>query len=719
MLQNVRKRKARAKHVYKTALSVKAKTLPTTQLCLWFLLLCTVVVLTLTPIFGARKSQVDAGQSSEGTQFTNAPWVKVNTGNALFISNANGGGVSAETLYDLLLQVNKSQVWVDSTTNLYKMETSTQNTSVTENTYYLSAKNFSKLDEPHVVADGLDAITTAQLQLKLFDGATLGAIETTDNSGDGAVNIDGASSLFYQAVYRSMDSSKDVLTLYINSGYGSAYFDNTPDSSGNYYAYYTDSNLREVVQGTYSALTNAYSNLNSFVVAPDALPGKWQSSAYQTYLGVGVTIPSPSDNFNAGVSYLADTTSAIKGVVNNGLDGLTDIIDDEATATNSGTWYTRKVLHNTWTEINDITTENTPYKDKFWVPSAYEVIYRSAVTDAGPNSASSSSADATLSGGNTGGTDEELDGRSGLWELNGYDRASGGELWTRSGSRFSSKIAVTLTNSGSVTNIMPNSSINVSSSKGVRAALHLDIRELADEYLSKITANQLAADGTSSAITAIVTANETRQNVLSTHNYSNYTVPSATADNYKKVITFNAASGETQVKSFTLKAGNIEKTINVVGVSGSGTRETTKDLCDYSYTYENGQLKVTVSNVQTRTLNVQANVDRYTTLNLSVTNSAPNSLLVLHFFNGSDKLGECSFVYSGGAQTASITLPRNETIRILATKPFTSRARFELGGSEITAVGTSTWEIPTGTSSTLTLTVTLTGDGSWSNAIII
>ena len=590
-----------------------------------------------------------------------------------------GGGVDVEELADLLNMINSTDVWGSKTLDITGNKVA-----------YLSAKDFGKYNK----ASETDVNQTSQIVVKL--------LADTDIATN---NANSAAAQYWQAVYRSMNSESDVLTLYMCNPYASTIFGSTD-------ANYSASTLRnDVVRPLYETMVGSnnggittegiYKDLDRYVVAPQNILGKWQSSAYQTSYNNSGSLYTYTDSNgqtqSTGLGASGHSSGSPYFEVGNGLDGF-------------------NVAQSGWTS-----QVVSAYSDKLWVPSGFEMLHTgyqpaTSLLPSGRNYDGDNvvttltgydNFDATISA--TSGDD-----RTGLWELNAYDRAGTGGAWLRSGVSHRVNYAKWTGISGSTSNKI------VSDVLYARVALHLDLKQLANDYLTKVTASQKSTNGTSTAVTAITpTIPSALQTNLSTHNYSNYTAPNLIAEKYKRTITFNTVSGANQVKSFTLTSGSITKTINVVGASGSGTRETTKDLCDYSYTYENGQLKVTVSNVQTHILNVQANVDGYTTLNLSVTNSAPNSLLVLHFFNGSDKLGECSFVYSSSAQTASITLPKNETIRILVTKPFTSRAKFELGGDEVPATGTTTWEIKTQTSSTLNLTVTLIGDGSWSNAIVI
>ena len=351
------------------------------QMLLWLLLFCTLLVLAMTPIFSTNKKvSLNAGQTGSGTQYDSAPWKQVNSANALF---TGGSSLDGNTIYDLLAQINSTAVWSGETAG-------TQNT-------YLSAKNFGKLDSTN----------NAQLLVTLFNGAALDAITTTNNTN---LDISNASKMQWQVVYRSMSNTesntepKDVLTLYMNHTYATGvYYDNTSP----HYGYYKDSNLREVAQKTYTALVGKYSALDKYVVLPNALPGLWQSSAYQT----GSDKTQSSYTLGASKAY----GSASYDAINNGMDTL-------------GT------KHSGWTSLSSSTTD--PYSnDKLWVPSNYEVIYKDNTTDGSLTSyvSDATSASATLTNGTAGGTDGENDGRTGLWELNGYDRASNSWAWLRSG----------------------------------------------------------------------------------------------------------------------------------------------------------------------------------------------------------------------------------------------------------------------------------------------
>lgn len=618
-----------------------------------------------------------------GTPFDNAPWVKVNNGTELFSSTS---GINATTLYDLLLYVNKQQVWGNSTTKLYKTETSANNLAISleQEAYFLSAKNFGKLNGGTTSSS---AAGNTQLMVKLFNGATLGEIDET-LSYSSNINVDKAATVLWQAVYRSMDSTKDVLTLLMNDSFCAS--DRDYPSS----LYYKESCLRRVVQKTYAKLIEEgkYPMLDNYTVLPQNIPGKWQSNTYQTG-------SDRNDKSYTGASSMGNSISV--DAVNNGLD-------------TSGT------LPSNWTTSSQ--TTNPYISDKLWVPSNYEATYKDSSTDGLISYVSAYyNASATLQNGTAGGSDRVNDGRSGLWELNGYDRVIGAWTWLRAAQSLGRGEYGGIDDEGAL------GELDIDHSWDVRAALHLDLGKLANATLSKVVANVSAPDDAPNITATISGSNESRQTSKPTFSYINYIIPnSSDTIKGKRTITFGAIdTTQYKVSSFKLQQGTTTQTIDVSSASGSGNKSDT-GVCDYSYTYSNGQLVVSVGNAgSTGELNVQANIEvAFTdmTLNLKVTNSAPNSLLVLTFLNGNTKLGKRGFVYySGGQQTATITLPFNATIKILATKPFGSRAEFVLDDTPLTSSNSVCYEIQTGTTASAILTITLTnsGIGGWNNAIVI
>ena len=158
-----------------------------TQIVSWLLVFCALLVLAMTPIFSSKKSApLDAGQTSDGVQFTNAPWTQVNTASKPLFTGENT--VDGEVLYDLLAYINSTTVWNGVTKN---------NTTPISGSKYtaLTCEDFGKLDT---------STKNAQLLVTLYK-------DTIVNSSSKAVQ--------WQVVYRSMDDTSDVLTLYMNDTY--------------------------------------------------------------------------------------------------------------------------------------------------------------------------------------------------------------------------------------------------------------------------------------------------------------------------------------------------------------------------------------------------------------------------------------------------------------------------------------------------------------------
>ena len=217
----------------------------------------------------------------------------------------------------------------------------------------------------------------SQIAVKLFDGATLGSITTSVDSQN--KNIDAATQQMWQVVYRSMDANNDVLTVYMTQPYATFDFNQTKyDNDASDMQVYQGSNLQDAVSKTWSAINTAYSSLNlsKYVVAPVNVPGQWQTGSSQ---------PDTSYSNN-----------------------------------------------------NELTTVNQ--NDLLWIPSAYEtqdknndevgkISYLGSYTSTTPTE-NNWTADCNA--------DKTADGRTGLWELNGYDRAWGTTTvsswaWLRSG----------------------------------------------------------------------------------------------------------------------------------------------------------------------------------------------------------------------------------------------------------------------------------------------
>ena len=122
--------------------------------------------------------------------YDNAPAILINQGNSLFKSN---GDINTSTLLDLLNKVNDENVVNDENGN--KVE-------AVNGVTYLTAKNFGQYGDQSSYTEAQKG--NAQIILKLFEDST-----NTENG------VDSFTEQYWQAVFRSTDDEKDVLTLYM------------------------------------------------------------------------------------------------------------------------------------------------------------------------------------------------------------------------------------------------------------------------------------------------------------------------------------------------------------------------------------------------------------------------------------------------------------------------------------------------------------------------
>ena len=449
---------------------------------LWLLAFSIFAVFSLCPLAGlATRYNLTAGGPSDGTFYVNAPVfvagdsarnettgsANINTGvlndtaknHALFKTD---GTVNTTVLKDLLSMLDDNKV--------------KENPIGTSDVKYYSAKNFGKYGTQNDWKNAQRGNT--QILVKLFDTA-----------GDANSNINNFTSQYWQAVYRSINGENDVLTLYMVRSYlTDKIFD---EDSGNY----SKSAIRNGILGDYTTLKGKFSQADQYIVAPYQLSssgasdmsktpvengrylnlGGWQSSAYQTSApGVISDIPLIIQNNEwmsgttaeihtgaSGYYSTSDTYSSNYYAVNNGLDGLGD------------GW-------KGWTSIN------SNYTDKLWLPSEFEVLHTGfeptkggtlsrydGVNDiiyldsnydkatAGINSKANISAHTNVN-------------RTGLWELNGYDRASNNTVWLRSSGSDSDFNACIVDHMGD----LGTDSADDYQVTGVRVALHLNLGEL-------------------------------------------------------------------------------------------------------------------------------------------------------------------------------------------------------------------------------------------------
>ena len=366
-------------------------------------------------------------------------------------------------------------------------------------------------------AKALTGKSSGALIIKLF--------ETADSDKDAPADTKRITALtkgWYQLVYRAQDvpgeGTRDVLTLWAIEPYRTSVFnqnlggnlndddDDKVFSSIHQATYNRDGNysasiIRHNVRNDYENLIATYPKVNNFFVAPNALPGNWQSSAAQTGTN---ELDAYYDENAAGGSAGAGhgNTSVNTWSLCNGMDTLGQKSDH-------------------WTsEVNSIISLN---QDKMWVPSAFETTYMGKdKEDAGFGSYLTNKSNAKSDLRRyvnrttpTSGQDPEI--RHGLWKLNGYDRAfnnTSGDTWLRSGSTAGGNMARRLTQTGETFNSEVNNSL------GVRPGFHLDLPKVEQFAQSsgrletiigttkRLTQDYYSSSSWSSLLTAITSAED-------------------------------------------------------------------------------------------------------------------------------------------------------------------------------------------------------------------
>jgi len=365
--------------------------------------------------------------------------------------------VNAETLMALIKLVNAESVWGSK---------SISNSGTT----YLTAKDFGQIN----------STGNGQIVVKLLDDA----VSSTNP-------LNKASQQYWQVVYRSINNNEDVLTLYMVDQYISAQFN--PSSSdvtngNNVYngeTYYHEGNyiqsyLRDkTVLPLYEAMKNTYSKLDDYVVAPNAVPGHWQSAQYQTARNSSKVYYNQTA-INGGSNEMTTASYGASGYRHSDKHfGIVNGLDE-----NNAVWKTTSA---SW--ISN-TTEGA-YTDKLWVPSGFEVLHTGygvdntqTIQDTG-RTYDNANAVSYVADYNDASTTLSENSRTGLWELNGFDRSNGSVAWLRSGYSYDTFYGRSIRWNGSYGNY------DVYNSYGVRVALHLDIKTLANEYLSMNNSTEL------------------------------------------------------------------------------------------------------------------------------------------------------------------------------------------------------------------------------------
>ena len=409
------------------------------------ILIFMILGLSISFVFIVHKNSLinhsSAGGYDMGRFYDNAPTIMLNDGQALFNMD---GTINNDTLIDLLNKINNADV----------INNNKNNNGVS----YLTAKNFGQYH-----SEGTESNGNSQIILKLFETTNV-----TDN------HLDLFTSQYWQVVFRSTDDNKDVLTLYMCSPY---YYEILFQNADYMEGIYSNSVVRQVLNNVYSSLTNEYQNLENYIALPAELPGNWQSSINQTSAKNANGELYVDENGN---SYGASGFSAYGGIqnsysLNNGLDG-------------------ESAVHNDWTQI----IQDCSY-DALWLPSTFEVFHTgfaygdNTTTITGSsfdnsyvlsrlNNSAESNADLNVNG-------STQDGRTGLWELNAYDRAYPIYSWLRSGISVSAIWAMVSVLDGDC-GYDGTAGHGGTYQYGVRPAIHIDL----NKFLTDIQIGDTSGD---------------------------------------------------------------------------------------------------------------------------------------------------------------------------------------------------------------------------------
>jgi len=662
---------------------------------------------TNAPAYIAGDTFRGTGDSVNGSSISSKYGTVLNTGTmpSLFTT---GGDVDLSVLLDLLEMINS--------------ESCTKTTSSTDgtNTYY-SAKSFGAYTPTSTDEIEYKSNTDAQILVKLF--------ETVSCDTDGY--IDDFTSQYWQAVYRSTNSSADVLTLYMVR----PYMNYTSSSS---YGDYSNNTTRTEIYNDYSTLSsNGYfeTQFTKYIVAPYQLSsstgkefstsgydttgknanltsktdflnlGGWQSSEYQTSYNSGKTNyynskTSASDALGSS-GYGAGSSSYN---LENGLDGL-------SVPYYNGRWSTIK----------------TVYTDKLWLPSAYEALHTGYASNSDSVKVETVNESATGRKIENGKYYDEAnavvyltscttkDGessnsnnngnRTGLWELSGYDRASNSWTWLRSGYSDYSSAARAIGESGNY------SGDGVDAYGGVRVALHLSLTPLANAICKvSLEESESSANATKTAF-CNSESNEIKPYIF---NLSNTNTKNKTMN---VVLTFDK---EVQIESIALSSQDESSAETIAECKYS---DATK-MSDGSY-----QLTLNISNVADDVNNLvityTAKEVKKVTLTFDFANvSSQSQMGLIVYVVRADANGAYAEFYTmyvkredgdEQTQTLSLSLLVGSEYKILVSKPYIWT--LNINGTSSTYTTFTPVESTEATDNTIAITVS--GGGTPNNFIMI
>ena len=370
-----------------------------------------------------------------------------------------------------------------------------------------------------------------------------------------------------------------------------------------------------------------------------------------------------------------------------------------------GQWQTGSSQPDTsYSNNNELTTVNQ--NDLLWIPSAYETQDKN--NDEVENISWLSSYDTTSPTKNN----WTADGRTGLWELNAYDRAWGITTVSscaslRSGRSSNSPYARGIYSDG------VNGGVRVSSPNGVRPALHLNLKSLASLALASVSAS---ADASGTTVSASVSTPARSWAETIPAFYDNMFDKNSTSGNGVATITYTFNTDNYEISSLTF---NNNETISLSGKEQNTFH--TANGCQFSYVINNGSVVVKVNKI-TSNLNVVANIEKpicETTLQVDFSNvNNEQAQVIINVLTGTkDNFSAMQQIVVSKKEEASsvvLVLERGQTYTIIVSRPYTWGVSYSGSGTQ-----TQDYYVFTPSATTESHTITINGSERPNISIII
>ena len=367
-------------------------------------------------------------------------------------------------------------------------------------------------------------------------------------------------------------------------------------------------------------------------------------------------------------------------------------------------------LGDRWSDWDEQNTET--YNDKLWLPSAFEVLHtgydnKSGSVDTIPDTGryfdeneavtymSRSSPEAST-GLDSSSWTEGKDGRTGLWELNGYDRATGSWAWLRSGYSDSYNYARAIDSDGN------NDYYHVGDISDVRVALHLNLKSLANNVLASVSAGATTGD-----VVVMPQSGDIATTII--QNKGVYALKNDNTLNGQVQLVYDNI--DTSAYNFTINIGGQEIVVGTSATSGS-----IPNYCNYSYTTSGNQVEFTLSNIQ-QSFNVSGVVEKpKCDISMTVTMAQTGDMgAVVYFMQGEDIIEQ---MYIASAQTISVQLMQGQEYKIVVSKPYLWQVDFDGDGQKTGS--TFTFIVPNKENSTDEYRITIAGvNGGLNNSIVV